>query len=394
MSHRIRNRVRPYLINLTLLAVSTIIALSVGEILLRMFEPVEMRLQGNQIHLTTNHALIIENNKIDKLDRQIRQTRNSIGFRGENPPLNFKQTLTLLAVGGSTTECYYLSDGETWPEVLGNALKASFSPIWINNAGLDGHSTYGHTYLMRDYIAAIRPQVVLFLIGVNDIGLDKSSPYDDFFLNASKNARDSSREKPSLWSAIRHRHQILSTLAEYSYVVNLALNIGRSIMASKGGLGHGQVNFARLASLPMTDTQKRDDLEKHRIEYLPLFQERLVKLVELTRSLDIEPILITQPAMWGYGVDPVTGSDLGPASAFFWDRLELYNDVTRQVGKQRSIPVIDLASEMPKLSTYYYDWFHFSPAGAAKVAEIVATGLTPILATEYPDFRRSAQLGR
>ena len=39
-----------------------------------------------------------------------------------------------------------------------------------NNAGLDGATTYRHLILMEDYVVTLRPKVVLFLIGINDVG--------------------------------------------------------------------------------------------------------------------------------------------------------------------------------------------------------------------------------
>ena len=49
--------------------------------------------------------------------------------------------------------------------------------MWINNAGLDGATTYRHLILMEDYLIKLRPKVVLFLVGINDVGagdLDKA----------------------------------------------------------------------------------------------------------------------------------------------------------------------------------------------------------------------------
>jgi hypothetical protein len=35
--------------------------------------------------------------------------------------------------------------------------------VWVNNAGLDGATTYRHPILMEDYVVKLRPQVELFL---------------------------------------------------------------------------------------------------------------------------------------------------------------------------------------------------------------------------------------
>ena len=67
-------------------------------------------------------------------------------------PRSILPRLTIVTVGGSTTECLELSSDKTWPLVMEPKLKKDFKSVWINNAGLAGHSTYGHLVLMQDYL--------------------------------------------------------------------------------------------------------------------------------------------------------------------------------------------------------------------------------------------------
>ena len=52
-------------------------------------------------------------------------------------------SLPVITVGGSIqfAECL-LSDGKTWPADIENRLGQSFHNVWINNAGMVGHSTF------------------------------------------------------------------------------------------------------------------------------------------------------------------------------------------------------------------------------------------------------------
>jgi hypothetical protein len=73
-----------------------------------------------------------------RLDPVVHVTRNSLGFRGPEPPRDFERYLSIVTIGGSTTECRLLSDGKTWPDALARKL-AEISPnIWLNNAGSMG----------------------------------------------------------------------------------------------------------------------------------------------------------------------------------------------------------------------------------------------------------------
>ena len=127
---------------------SALCALLVLEVFLRVVNPLGQRIYGDQIVLPKNTQHTIHNAGNAKLDELVEFSTNSIGFRGAEPPRNFDAALTVVAVGGSTTECLFLSNGRSWPEVAGRLLAPSFEPFWINNAGLDGHSTFGHLFLL------------------------------------------------------------------------------------------------------------------------------------------------------------------------------------------------------------------------------------------------------
>src|SRR5262249_31182575 len=84
-------------------------------------------------------------------------TTNKWGFRGEEPPRDWKGTYTIVAIGGSTTQCFYLDDAKTWPARLEQQLTASARPVWVGNGGLDGQSTRAHVIFMEQVISKIHP---------------------------------------------------------------------------------------------------------------------------------------------------------------------------------------------------------------------------------------------
>ena len=122
--------------------------------------------------MPANRVRLLHNHSNPTLDTLLVRRTNSLGFEGEEPTQSADSVLSLLTIGGSTTEEWYLSEGETWTDVLGRALKRTFAPVWINNAGISGHSTFGHGILMDTVVRMqVKPKVVLFLIGVNDYRL-------------------------------------------------------------------------------------------------------------------------------------------------------------------------------------------------------------------------------
>jgi len=347
------------------------------EILLRVFQPVEYRVRGNKIILTPDRKYIFDNNKIDKVDKVIYVSRNHLGFRGEPLPGDFAQTLTILTVGGSTTECIQISDGKTWPDILASKLKRRFKPLWLNNAGIDGHSTFGHLVLMEDYIIRLKPKMVVFLLGANDRYLTDSCALDR-----------KSFKKPAAtsWKAL------VNTLAWYSEVVNYAVNLNRYTKALRVGVVHANIDFAKLKTIDVTDDHLKALLEQHKEHYLNPYGQRLQKLIDMARRHGIEPVFITQPMIYGAVIDPVSGADLGRVDIggingkTSWEILKLYNQVSQQVAAQNKVLLIDLANELPKTSRYFYDTLHFTNEGCQVVAEIISQHLAPFLAKKFPDY--------
>jgi len=62
-----------------------------------------------------------------------------------------------------------------------------------------------------------------------------------------------------------------------------------------------------------------------------------------------------------------------------WGILKFYNGITRKVGNEEDMLIIDLAREMPGSSRYYFDHIHYSNEGIEKVADIIYSHLYPFM---------------
>jgi hypothetical protein len=141
--------------------------------------------------------------------------------------------------------------------------------------------------------------------------------------------------------------------------------------------------------LALDDDYIARTLEQHRT-YLAGYAARLKDIASITKTAGIEPVWLTQPALFGEGKDADTGVDLarlkvnGRGNGLLeWWLLELHNDVTRRVASEEGVLLIDLARELPKDSRFFYDFLHFSNAGAERVGQIVATHLLPHVREKY-----------
>lgn len=356
------NRIR----NAAKYTIALCIGLSLGilllEIMLRVHYPIRSRVDNDRIVLPAYEKYIINNCGIGKIDTKIIHTKNSLGFRGPEIPADIGRCLSILTVGGSTTECYYLSDNDTWPYLLGKKLEARYGRVWLNNAGLDGHSTFGHAILLRDYITNIlRPNAIIFLVGVNDTGRADLSDFDKGQL----------RRDCGSWKRF---------IKKQSRIIRLILDIKALIKVYSEKTCHAagvDLNKAGQLIIPETVIQKK--ILEHKIKFTEKYKERLLWLIELSKKNGIEPILVTQPSLLGGGqTDPATGTNLDTVmisddmnGKLCWNILELYNDITKGVGAETGAYVIDLGRLLQKNSEYFYDYYHFTKKGAAAVSEIL-----------------------
>lgn len=349
------------------------------EIVLRIYNPLNPRLKGDRIVLPVRQRYEVQIENLPNVRGKAIHTKNSLGFRGPEPPADWASRLTILAVGGSTTECYFLTDGTDWPSVLERDLRPSLPTVWVNNAGLNGHSTFGHQILLDDHVAKLRPDVALLLIGVNDVGIDALGGFDGAFL------KNSAVRMGDAWYKDWAR-----TVVKNSEVIGLIRLISRGVKTQKLHFRddvHLVLRPADTLSLPAARIGAELAALKPR---LPAYARRVEGLVTTCRKAGIEPILITQPLLLGAGRDSLTGTDLAKFRVrenengeLYWKRLEAYNDVTRAVATRQGIHLIDLARQLPKSSAFFYDEMHFTEAGAARVAALIAADLRGYLPTRH-----------
>ena len=347
--------------------------LIICEIILHFYNPLPFAISKGKLVLPANQKMIFKNTWIKKLDSTIYYSRNSLGFRGPEPTGSVSKLLSVICIGGSTTECRFISDSLTWPYQLSAKLKDSLPAIWLNNAGVDGHSTFGHLLLLKEYITRLKPQYVTFLIGVNDIENDKPQQYD--MMNEKKINYLSAK---SFFKSLLNKTELGSTFFQLYAIKG----------AYRKGLIHKEVDFTALKDTALAESYKVEILKKQAI-YLVQYRQRISDMIAICKANNVKPILLTQPSLFGNYTDSATMinmankiiPDATPVcnAAVMENVLELYNDVVRSFGNQ--VKVVDLAALMPKNSSYYYDFIHYTNTGCTKIAAILSNELIPYLKT-------------
>ena len=344
------------------------------EVLLRIYNPIPFRIKGDKIVLPINQSYQFTNTYAC-FDSVIMHKKNSMGFRGEEMPRD-RSFLKIITVGGSTTECFFISEDKAWPQVMQSELRKKQSKIWVNNAGLNGHSSFGHLLLLKDVVLKYKPDYIYFLVGVNDMDRQDLNQFDNRMVLGK-----SVQMEQNGW----FKNAFL-TLSNHSEVANLIYNLSKALKARNQKIFVDKIEKLNPRNtLLLADTLRNTVLMKQK-QLIPAYRKRIEQLVNLCKSNGIKPVLITQPLLLGEGIDPVTGTDLATYKvsnemngALYWEKLELYNEELRHIAHEQGIACIDLAHLLPKDSRYFYDPMHFTNAGSIRVGQIIAESSTRFL---------------
>ena len=287
-------------------------------------------------------------------------TTNSKGIRGpEFPPR--ESAYRILAIGGSTTECTYLDDTETWPQLVMVRLnqKKGWPAVWVGNAGISGYPTVYHLEFVKESPLMKEVDALLFLVGANE--------FIPFLRGQLREGQFPARKKKAkpMW-----RHSPIVRLARGWWYRRNSSAQAQNITGTNLWLNRAKRRNSTIRhTLP-------DDLGRA----LQQYEARIEALVGFARGHGLRPIFITQPTLWDKNLGErarslllfghISGVEYVCAGAGRVG-IDKYNEVLLGVCERMGVECIKTES-MHGQERYYYDDFHFSEAGAAELARLVA----------------------
>ncbi len=291
-------------------------------------------------------------------------TSNSWGLRGEEPPDSWDEWFTVITIGGSTTINGYLADGMTWSDVLQKNLREVLPMVWVGNGGIPGHSTRGHKVFMREVISEVRPDAVIFLTGMNDMGN---------FLRVSEGIRD-----PGYASlGIRYNIFCASRTVQLLYRFKLIYLDGVEVIT----VATDPPFVIEELSGPEVDLpENMHELMQDPEEY----GNNIRELIALAREYDVIPVFMTQPILYENneywrgirgGTHWFETSRREFSAATFWEMLNTMNEDLMAVCAEEHVLCFDLAGSFDRSSDNFYDMMHFTETGAAAVGNELAAFL-------------------
>lgn len=351
-----------------------LITVSLLELALQIYNPIPLRVVGGQFNLIPNLERSIENvvgveeGLLPEL--AVKQT-NELGFLGDSLDVFSSASIRIITIGGSTTECYFLGDGQTWPAQMQANLEKLLPGLSVSviNAGLDGHSTFGHVGLLKhfkDIFYELRPTHIMVMAGINDFGLWDQKPrrWD------LKNTEVSLLKKSVLFNLI---NSYLKADVKFAFrnERERVLQWQESKLLSKEVFGQRLQSYeeAHLASIERAIKEEGG------------YSARLNEISRLIVEIGASPVFIGQVAAYGDYIDPTTGVNMATLNLGDWSgltrslALEQYNSAMAKVAALNGKTYIPLGDILPKDSKYFYDEVHFGLEGAKRVGDILARAI-------------------
>jgi lysophospholipase L1-like esterase len=286
----------------------------------------------------------------------VRYTRDNFGLRSGCSKVS---EIDILTIGGSTTDQRYVPDGMTYQDVLQSQLTQKLGTVvCVSNAGVDGHSTFGHLASFEYWfplIKDLKPKYILFYVGINDAGfIDKPIRGFDLLHNIGDN---------DLWGQVRYK----------SAIYGFGKIVRNAIQSSSSG-EYAQHNDAPPSKADYVAKHKTDGVDALIKINTGMFKSRFDKLLIEAKSFGAIPICVSQPHLFT-SLD--NGTQVGTTNVFeykgktyngldFASSLNALNNVMMASCTSAGGFFLDINAKS-FLASDFYDKVHMGPVGAKKL---------------------------
>jgi lysophospholipase L1-like esterase len=316
----------------------------------------------DRLHLTRNCERRYDATALYDDAHEIVYKRDKWALRGYYSSLG---DIDILTMGGSATDQRYITEGETWQDVMARRFAGEGRRVSVVNAGVDGQSSYGH---IKDFdwwfstLPGFKPRYILFYVGGNDMFKGDDSEFDDLV----------SERPPTLMNHIRERSATF-------HLAQTAVGMYRARKVHK--ISHRREPFDEWE---WTTEPMLADPRGIAAQSLERYGKALALLARKTRELGAVPIFVTQSlAAYRYRADGtleghrdgdvyhehrINGVDYYNLMSEFWK-------VTMEECRKADGICIDAGSEIRWEPGDFYDTIHNTPQGAKRLGEYLHSKL-------------------
>lgn len=279
---------------------------------------------------------------------------------------------TIVFLGGSTTECIYVTEDVRFPYLAGRLIEhKTLKKINSCNGGVSGNHSLHSIDILLNKVLALQPQAVVMMHNVNDLVtlLYMDTYWNDNFsrsLICSGLPADESRPFGQKLRCMGY---------DFCDAVFPAITKEVQTISIKSAGGWDEWSQVRGKKIVYDEGRLAEQ-----------FQANLRTFIAVCRIHRVTPVLMTMASRFTDHPDPLVLQDLSKlfgtsvTYAQFKSGFDRFNQVIRETGQAENVQVIDLAAQIPQDRKYLYDPLHLNDEGSKLAAGIVAEGLKSLVA--------------
>ncbi len=351
--------------SLLVITLSCVLGLILFESGLRLVNSGDIWFKTKEANILRDFQFTYDISKLYQYDLlSVNYVRNEYGLRDA---CDSTDEIDILTIGGSTTDQRYVPFDSTYQSILEERLIAQIDDFGcVSNAGVDGHSTWGHIFSFEHWfplIPELKPKFIVLYVGINDANFLR--------LGAPKPRVD-----------INNRQRLQGFLENFE-VFQALLPIYRLLQQS---IVHGSAVYETHEPHPYDEDDYEVNVMSERTVALSeqntnVFQSRMRILLEKISALGAIPICVTQPHRYvmeksgeiygvpnvlGQGFTNVLGEGLNGID-YDYSIRQLNNVMFELCGEN----TLDLYSHT-FLSSHFYDGAHTTAMGSKEIGERLA----------------------
>lgn len=274
--------------------------------------------------------------------------------------------VSIVFLGGSTTECRGVSEKSRFPYLVGRIIENQIG-LKVNsyNSGVSGNTSIHSIDILLNKAISLNPRIVVMIHNVNDLST--------LLLEGS------------YWNNSPTRSLIVQT----NPIKDFLLEMKNTFFPNLYYEGKAILNLIskRLGKKDVGEFDHVKGQKKVNQTYLlSEFKKNLRLFISICRIRGINPVLMTQANRLKENPDDLIieltkplQEDYQIAYSDYKEIYDKFNQAIRDIGEELNVLVIDLAKEVPQEKEYIYDIAHFNDNGSQFVAEIISNNLLSIL---------------
>ena len=346
--------IKKYVISIIVVMFSTISAFVLVEILLQLLKQDDPLQTTRNANVLRNFEFTYNLNELYKADTQfVKYYRDQYGLRDD---CDDPSQIEVLTVGGSTTDQRYVNFESTYQKILQDRLRFEHKDFGcVSNAGVDGHTTWGHIFAFENWFPLIKglsPDYVILYVGLNDVNFERTNTP-----NIGSDVLDSG----------------IKTWLKQWEITTQILPLYRFIRQS---IFEKSLRAQHKPKLYITEDYVESDLNKETV-YLSkknekAFRLRFKKLINHVKNMGSTPICVSQPHRY---VKSINGELRGIKNVLGEFSGLDFNHSLRAI----NLVMIELCGELfldlynqEFLPDHFYDGLHNTEKGAVFIGNLMA----------------------